>query len=389
MDEIRNPFAPGAGTQPPELAGRDHIIKEADISIRRLIKGKHEKSQIFLGLRGVGKTVLLNRIERIAEEHQHLTAFVEAPENSSLGQMLYPKIQQALRRLSNIEQAKTAVHSSMKALKNFASVFKLEIGDYSLSVNPENGIADSGKLEFDLTDVLLSLGKATQTAQSAWTLFIDEVQYLSTEELAALTVAVHRVNQKQLPIMVFAAGLPQIAALSGEAKSYAERLFTYRQIGPLENLAARAAIYEPIKEEREDIDEDALQQIVAETEGYPYFLQEWGFQSWNQASESPIGKNDVSIASKAALARLDEGFFQVRFDRLTPAEKDCVIAMARLGGGPYSTGAVAKAMDKSPTSFAPLRASIIRKGMIYSPQHGELDFTVPMFGAYLNRASRV
>ena len=385
MDPVRNPFAPGAGSQPPELAGRDDIVSDADIALQRVLLGRHDKSQILLGLRGVGKTVLLSKIEEIAIERGHLTSLIETQEDSKLAQMLYPKMHQVLRKLSGYENAKALTHKAMRALRSFASIFSISTGDFSLSVDPEQGVADSGNLEIDLTDLFVTVGDAAAAAGKAWTLLIDEVQYLSKSELSALIMAVHRISQKRRPILVFAAGLPQIAALSGNAKSYAERLFTYRTIGQLPEAAARDAIRGPIEAEGESITDKALQQIVQKTQGYPYFLQEWGYQAWNLADKSPIGIPDVKTATNAAESRLDQGFFRVRFDRLTPKEKECVIKMALMGDGPYRSVNIAKTMGKTQRGFTPLRASIIKKGMIYSPDHGDLAFTVPMFGDYLRR----
>ncbi len=387
MDPIRNPFAPGAGSQPPELAGRDEIISDADIALQRVLLGKHAQSQILLGLRGTGKTVLLNRIETSAESHHHLTSYVEAPDDKLLAELLYPKIHQVLRRLSMIENAKAHAHSAMRALRGFASVFNISVGDISLSVDPQPGVADSGNLEYDLSDLFLSIGLTAQSANKAWTLLIDEVQYLSNTELSALIVALHRVSQKQLPIMFFGAGLPQIAALSGDARSYAERLFNFPIVGPLDATAAIAAIRQPINAEGEAISDDALDLIIKRTEGYPYFLQEWGYQAWNIADQSPINKHDIDNASSAALRRLDEGFFRVRFDRLTPKESEYVTAMARLGKGPYRSSDVADELGERVQSLGPCRANIIHKGMIYSPAYGDIDFTVPMFEDYLQRTS--
>ena len=263
MDPVRNPFAPGAGSQPPELAGRDKIISDAQIALQRILLGKHDQSQILLGLRGTGKTVLLNRIERMAEDYGHLTSFVEAPDDKSLADLLYPKIHQVLRKLSMIENAKSHAHLAMRALRGFASVFKLSVGDVSLAVDPEPGTADSGILEYDLCDLFLRLGVTAQSANKAWTLLIDEVQYLSDKERSALIVAMHRVNQKQLPIIFFGAGLPQIAALSGDAKSYAERLFNFPTVGPLDAISAIAAIRQPIEQEGEAISDNALSLILS------------------------------------------------------------------------------------------------------------------------------
>lgn len=388
MDPVKNPFAPGAGTQPPELAGRDEIIKAAKIALQRVLQGKHDKSQILLGLRGTGKTVLLNNIEDLAQSYGHITSFIEAPEGQPLASLLYPKIHQALRKLSRIESAKAAAHNATRALRGFASAFKISVGDVSISVDPETGVADSGNLEFDLVDLFIRVGEAAKAAHKAWTLLIDEIQYLSAKDLAALIVAIHRVNQKRLPIIFFGAGLPQIAALTGEAKSYAERLFDYPPVGALDDPSAEAAIRQPVEKEKKSISDSALALLVRRTQGYPYFLQEWGYQAWNTAPQSPIDKDDIDRASKLALQRLDDGFFKVRLDRLTPKEREYVMAMAELGKGPYKSSDVAHKLGERITTLGPRRAKIINKGMIYSPAHGDIDFTVPMFDDFLRRTSK-
>lgn len=385
MDPVRNPFAPGAGSQPPELAGREDIVAAADTALQRILLGRPAQSQMLLGLRGVGKTVLLNKIEQIAEGHGYLTSFIEAPEDRKLVELLYPKIHQILRRLSSIETAKAATHNAMRALRSFASAFKIKMGDFELSVDPEPGVADSGNLEYDITELFLKVGEAAKAAGRGWVLLIDEVQYLTTAELAALIVAIHRVNQKSLPVILFGAGLPAIAALSGDAKSYAERLFIFPKVDALPEKDAADAIRQPIEEEGESINADLLRDIFALTHGYPYFLQEWGYQVWNASDHSPISRDCIAIAGKEALRRLDEGFFKVRIDRLTPKEKEYVVAMARLGRGPYRSSDVADMLHEKVTTLGPRRAQIIAKGMIYSPAHGDVAFTVPMFDEYLKR----
>lgn len=385
MDPVRNPFAPGAGSQPPELAGREEIIAAADTALQRVLLGRPAQSQMLLGLRGVGKTVLLNKIEQIAEAHGYLTSFIEAPEDRFLVDLLYPKIHQVLRKLSLIEAAKSATHTAMRALRSFAGTFKIGMGDFEVSVDPEPGVADSGNLEYDITELILKVGEAARAAGRGWALLIDEVQYLSTEELGALIVAIHRINQKALPVLLFGAGLPAIAALSGDAKSYAERLFIFPKVDALSNYDAANAIRQPIEEEGESIDGELLDVIIGSTKGYPYFLQEWGYQVWNVSNQSPIAIGCIELAEKEALRRLDEGFFKVRIDRLTPKEKEYVIAMARLGTGPYRSSDVADMLGEKLTTLGPRRAQIIAKGMIYSPAHGDIAFTVPMFDAYLKR----
>lgn len=388
MDPVRNPFAPGAGSQPPELAGRDEIISDADVALQRVLLGRHDKSQILLGLRGTGKTVLLNKIEELAESHHHLTSFIEAPDNRRLADMLYPKLQQVLRKLSMVEAAKHTAHNAMRVLRAFAGAFRVSMGDVSLSVDPLTGFADSGVLEYDLGELFTSIGEAARSAEKGWTLLIDELQYLGAEELSALIAAIHRVNQKKLPIIFFGAGLPQIAALTGNAKSYAERLFSFPSVGPLNKSAATSAIEHPILAEGETITKAAIELIYEKTEGYPFFLQEWGYQAWNYAIESPIDAEDVENASEAALRRLDEGFFRVRFERLTPKEREYVMAMASLGAGPYRSSDVADALGENMQSLGPRRAQIIHKGMIYSEAYGDIDFTVPMFENFLKRQGK-
>lgn len=340
---------------------------------------------MLLGLRGVGKTVLLNKIEEIAEEAGYLTSFIEAPEDRSLAELLYPKIHQVLRKLSFTESAKAASYKAMKALRSFASVFKISVGDLELSVDPEPGLADSGNLELDVTELFLEVGRAAKAANKGWALLIDEVQYLDSKELAALIVAIHRINQKGLPVLMFGAGLPQIAAIAGDTKSYAERLFVFPKIDALPSAEAKRAIREPIDDEGETIDDALLETVVEQTQGYPYFLQEWAYQLWNEAAGSPITSECLGRAKAAALRRLDDGFFKVRFDRLTPKEREYVIAMASLGVGPYRSSDIADALHEKVTSLGPRRATIIAKGMIYSPAHGDVAFTVPMFEAYLDR----
>lgn len=385
MDPVRNPFAPGAGSQPPELAGRQLILDEASFAIERALLHRPSRSLVMLGLRGVGKTVLLNKIQDIADAAGHVTSFIEAPENKSLGELLYPRIAQALRKLSTFENTRATAHSAFAALRSFAAVFKIEIGDVGLGVEPDKGVADSGDLESDLSELFIKVGEAAKSAGRAWTLLIDEMQYLKEKDLGALIVALHRISQKGLPVLFFGAGLPQVAALSGDAKSYAERLFHYPAVGALSPDDAKSAIREPVEDEGQKIEDLALDEIVNRTRGYPYFLQEWGYQSWNLATDEGITLADAKLAAQVATSRLDDGFFKVRFDRLTPKEREYVLAMAKLGAGPYRSADIAERLGESHKSIGPRRAQIIAKGMIYSPSHGDLDFTVPMFDEYLRR----
>ena len=385
MDRKKNPFAPGAGTRPPELAGRDQIIEDATVALARIKDGRSAKSQMLLGLRGVGKTVLLNELARIAERDGYRTIELETPENRTLAEMLVPPLRTLLNRLSAIEGAKALATRALRALQGFASAFKVKAMEVEISVT-EPGVADSGDLETDLPQLLMMVAEAGKAAGTPVAIFIDEVQYLKPEDLSALIVAIHKIGQRQLPLIVFGAGLPQLAALAGEAKSYAERLFEYRPVGPLEESDAEYAIREPIRAEGADIEPKALSTIVEQTEGYPYFLQEWGSHIWDIAAASPITESDVVRATEKVLEALDQGFFRVRMDRLTPREKQYMRAMAELGAGPHRSGDIAELLDVKVTTISPLRSGLIGKGMIYSPQHGDTAFTVPMFDAFMKRS---
>ena len=340
---------------------------------------------MLLGLRGVGKTVLLNKIEEIAESSGHVTSSIEAPEGKSLSELLVPRISQVLRKFSVNQQARAKAHQALRALRSFASAFQISYGDLSISVDPEVGTADSGDIESDLPELFVRVGESAKAAGKAWTLLIDEVQYLRSGDLAALIVALHKISQKDLPVLFFGAGLPQVAALSGDAKSYAERLFHYPAVGPLLSDDAKTAIRQPVEDEGESISDDALEEILLKTQGYPYFLQEWGYQCWNICEGPQIELSDALQAAAEATRRLDDGFFKVRFDRLTPKEREYVIAMAKLGAGPYRSSDIAAALNETHQSLGPRRSQIISKGMIYSPSHGDIAFTVPMFNQYLMR----
>lgn len=386
MDPVANPFAPGAGSRPPALAGRDELLEAASIALRRIQAGRHAKSMMLLGLRGVGKTVLLARIGELAESLGYLTAVIEAPEERRLAGLLVPKLRRILYRISGREKARVPGNHALGALRNFASAFKVSHAEFEVGVMPEPGLAASGDLETDLTDLLIAIGEAARAADQPVAILIDEVQYLNDEDLCALIVALHRITQRALPMLMFGAGLPQLAALSGEARSYSERFFDFPGVGPLDESATRGAIRVPIEDAGAEIDDDAISEIAERTEGYPYFLQEWGSHSWNVAPSSPVTLENVVSASGKATAALDASFFRVRFDRLTPREQDYLRAMAELGPGPHRSGEVAARLGIAVTSAGPLRTGLIRKGMIWSPAHGETAFTVPMFDRYMFRA---
>ena len=385
MDPFRNPFAPGAGSRPPELAGRNAILEAARISCGRAIKGRNARSIMLLGLRGTGKTVLLNEIGKIAQEEGLLVSKVEAPEGESLARLLYPEMRKVMRSLSNVEVAKQIATRGLKGLRGFASIFRIEIAGVEIGVEPEPGLGDSGDLQYDLPDLFEVIGQAASVAGKGWILLIDEVQYLSEADLSALIVSIHKMSQEGLPVLLVGAGLPQVARLAGEAKSYAERLFLYPGVGALDPASAAQAVEKPIEDEGALIAPAALSAIVERTQGYPFFLQEWASVAWNNAQGPEITFDDVDYAYAETLASLDEGFFRVRIDRLTKAEIQFVKTMSNLGDGPYAMADIARAMDRSLSSLGPTRASIIAKGMIYSTDHGYLDFTVPLFAEFMRR----
>ena len=341
----------------------------------------------MIGLRGVGKTVLLDRMRLDAEESGAYTLRMEAPENRSLPALLAPQLRQVLLRLSRVQAAKDLARRGLRALAGFAKALKIKYSDIEvgLDFDPEPGLADNGDLEADLTALLEEVGLAARSAQTAVVLFLDELQYLDKDQFAALISALHRCAQSQLPLTVVGAGLPQLRGLAGNAKSYAERLFDYPTIGALAPPEAELAIVKPAKNEGVDFNPEAVAEIVSATRGYPYFLQEWGKHSWDVANHSPITLADVSAASVEAIAALDESFFRVRFDRLTPAEKRYLRAMAELGPGPHRSGDIALTLSKTVNSLGPLRQSLITKGMIWSPSHGDTAFTVPLFDEFMKR----
>lgn len=340
---------------------------------------------MLLGLRGTGKTVLLNEIGKIAQEEGLLVSKVEAPEGESLARLLYPEMRKVMRSLSNVEAAKQIATRGLKGLRGFASIFKIEIAGVEIGVEPEPGLGDSGDLQYDLPDLFEVIGQAARAAGKGWILLIDEVQYLSEADLSALIVSIHKMSQEGLPVLLVGAGLPQVARLAGEAKSYAERLFLYPGVGALDPASAAQAVEKPIADEDALIAPAALSAIVERTQGYPFFLQEWASVAWNNAQGPEITFDDVDYAYAETLALLDEGFFRVRIDRLTKAEIQFVKTMSSLGDGPYAMADIARAMERSLSSLGPTRASIIAKGMIYSTDHGYLDFTVPLFAEFMRR----
>ena len=387
MDPIENPYSPGAGTPPPELAGRDVLREKVRIAIARIRRGNSAKSVLIVGLRGVGKTVLLEKMRTDAESTGVRTLRIEAPEDRSLPSLLAPQLRLVLLQLSRVENAKEIAQRGLRALTGFAKSLKVRYADIEVAFDydSEPGLADNGDLAGDLAVLLEQVGLAARKADTAVVVFIDELQYLKEDQFAALISALHRCAQGNLPVTVVGAGLPQLPSLAGNAKSYAERLFDFPAIGPLSPTEAELAIVKPSADRGVSLSEAAIAKVLSETRGYPYFLQEWGKHSWDVAQQSPIELSDVETASIAAVAALDESFFRVRFDRLTPKEKKYLRAMAELGPGPHRSGDIADVLGKKVNDFGQLRQILVTKGMIWSPSHGDTAFTVPLFDEFMKR----
>ncbi len=387
MDPLKNPYSPGAGAPPPELVGRGPVIEQARVLLGRVREGRAEKSMLLTGLRGVGKTVLLNEIERIAQGFDYSTIVVEAHEGKGLGDLLAPQFRKLLFELDRKARMNATVKRGLAVLRAFIGSIKLSSGEYSigLDIEPEKGTADSGDMELDLPDLFVVIGEAAKNCGTSIALLIDELQYFDEKELGALIMAMHKLQQKQLPFVLLGAGLPILPRLAGDSKSYAERLFNFPQIGALDPEDASKALQQPAADAGIAFTQEALDTVFESTYGYPYFVQEWGYQCWNSAEVTPIDTDIVRKASTVVVPRLDQNFFRVRYDRLKPGEKKLLRAMAELGAGPYRMGDVAETMGLKVTSLGPRRASLIKKGMIYSPNYGEITFTVPVFDDFMRR----
>lgn len=388
MDAIKNPFSPGAGSPPPELVGRDPVLEQARILLGRVKAKKPEKSLLLTGLRGVGKTVLLNEIERMAKSTGYHTVGIEAHEDKTLVSLIAPHLRMLFFELNRMAGAVDKVKRGLAVLRSFIGAFKVTMNDVTLGldIDPELGVADSGDLEIDLPNLFLAVGEAAEERKSAVALFIDEVQYFNQKELAALIMAMHKIQQRQLPLVLLGAGLPVLPGLAGESKSYAERLVNFPDIGALSALDAAKALQDPAQDGGAAFEPAALDEIFRLTKGYPYFVQEWGYQAWNLARSSPITKRTVQDATATVIPRLDLNFFRVRYDRLTPSERNFLRAMAELGPGAHRTGDIAEVRKVKVTNLGPVRARLLKKGMIYSPAYGDLAFTVPLFDEFMIRA---
>jgi len=383
MNPVNNPYTPGAGTPPPEFAGRLEILRQAENAIKRTLNHKTAKNQILLGLRGVGKTVLLNRFNQIAESEGCQTAIFEADPDHTLPELLTQQLHRLLLKLDRRKKAGEDIQRIFRLLRSFASKFKVKVGEFEVGLTNE---FVTGDLTIDLTELFVAIGMAAKKRDTAVILLIDEMQFLSIKDLSALIIALHKISQNRIPLLFYGAGLPHLARISGEAKSYSERLFDFEMIDRLDNKSAIIALVKPALREGITYETDALDAVLKETEGYPFFLQVWGSHIWEVSESSPISITDVSRATSRALKALDNGFFKVRVERLTERQLKYAIAMAAVDSLPASSTEVAGILGISISRAAPMRDELIKKGMAFSPKRGLVAFSVPRFKEYLQRS---
>lgn len=384
---MRNPYSPGAGSPPPALVGRNEELRRLETAVQRLGLGRPARSLILTGLRGVGKTVLLREFGRIGQQHRWIYQKIEATEDFDLPASAAILVRKSILRLSTGQRVAERARRALGVLKSFQLRWELPTnGSVVARLDPVAGYADSGALDYDLGDLFTEVGELARDRGVGVLFTLDEMQYLRKQHLTALIVGLHSISQEQLPFVVVGAGLPSLIAQVGDSRSYAERLFEFRLINSLKTAEASAALVEPANAEGVRWHPDALEQVVTRTGGYPYFLQEFGKQVWDVA-EGPneLTPADVDAATPIATDELDSGFFRMRFDRTTDMERAYLLAMASLGGGPYLSGEVAAAMGKTTTQVGPHRDTLIKRGLCYSPRHGVIDFTVPMFDEFLRR----
>jgi len=389
MDPIKNPFSPGAGTPPPELVGRDEILNQITTGLARIKASRPERSRLLTGLRGVGKTVLLTKIGWISQEIGCVNIAMEAMEGRSLADVIIPVVKDALFSLNKMQGAMDKISKGVALLRGFIGGANVKVADmeFGLNMAPELGQSQfSGQIEEDLPPLLIATAEAAKDRKTAVVILVDEMQYLDIAALKALIFSLHKAQQQQLPLFLVGAGLPDLPGLAAEAVSYAERLFLYPHVGPLSREDTEKALLDPTRPLGVTFDQSALKEIFKRTQGYPYFVQEWGSQAWNLAPTETITLAVAKKATQAATRQLDESFFRARFDRLTPHEKNYLRAMAQLGSGPYRTGDIANLLGVQGRALGPARDKLIKKGMIYSPSHGLLAFTVPLFDEFIRRA---
>ena len=390
MDPVRNPYAPGAGQRPPELAGRDEQLRAFDVVLERVARGRPERSIVLTGLRGVGKTVLLNALRSAAVRAGWGTGKFEARPDQDLRRPISAALHVAVRELGHPRPDQS--DHVLGVVRAFA---QREAGRGSrprdrwnpgIAVAAATGRADSGDIEIDLVELLTDVGGLAADVGRGVGVFIDEMQDLRPAEVSALCAACHEIAQNGLPVVVVGAGLPHLPAVLSASKSYSERLFAYARIDRLDRPAADLALQAPAKDEAASFSEEALEAMYAVTAGYPYFIQAYGKVAWDVAPTSPITAEDVRVAAPEAEAELAVGFFGSRFERATPAEREYLRAMADAaapGEESVSTAAVAGLLARSPQSLSPARDALLKKGLIYSGERGRIAFTVPHFGRYL------
>lgn len=380
-----DPYTPGAGKMPSCLAGRKEMVENARLNIQATIKGYPQNPVIYYGLRGVGKTVLLNAIEKEADGLPVICEHIEIAERGSFIRQIAISSQKMLRELSMLEVAKEAIGKLKSVFTSFYVTYNPEDSSFTAGLSERAAYGSVGNLSEDLTELMVSLGKTAEKARRPICFFIDEIQYMKKGEMEALINALHRSNQLRLPIVFYGAGLPKILKIFGEVKSYSERLFEFVEVGGLKEKDAREAVVEPAKDFDVSYDEAAVQRILEQTKGYPYFIQAFCSTVWRKTSTKVIMEEDVLKNEVFYLEYLDKSFFKVRFDRCTKREQEFLFAMVRCGELPCTIANVAHFMDANVKMISPIRATLIDKGLIYAAGHGEVDFTVPQFDEYLRR----
>lgn len=369
------------------MAGRDDLVSNAQIALGRAKNDIHGKSFIAVGLRGVGKTVVLNKVQELAEDEKYHVIFMEAHDDGSLPRLIVPQLRSVLIKLSKFERASELAKLGLRVLRNFSNALKVKMGDIDVGFDfgTEMGTADSGDIANDLPELFQVVGKAAQAQKTAIAIIIDEMQYLSKDEMGAIVMSIHRANQRGLPIVLVGAGLPQILGKMGDSKSYAERMFDFPRVEALTYDDAVLAISEPARKQGVNFESDAMREIFRVTDGYPYFLQEWGHVAWGLGTDDTINRQNIVDAEAAAIRRLDQSFFRMRLERMTPTERKYIVSMAYLGKGPHLSGDIAKAYGAKVSTVAPLRSNLISKGMVWSPEYGKTDFSVPLFDEFIRR----
>ena len=394
MDPVRNPYAPGAGQRPPELAGRDRELAQFDVVLERIARGRPERSLVLTGLRGVGKTVLLNALRSQAIGRLWGTGKIEARPDQSIRRPLASALHMAARELTPRHRDPAQVDRFLGVLKAFAMRSLPEGGRLrdrwqpGIDVPAATGRADTGDIEVDLVELLVDAAGVARDVGVGIALFVDEMQDIPATDVSALCAACHELSQQGLPLVVVGAGLPHLPAVLSASKSYSERLFRYVRIDKLDRTAADLALAAPAAEEGVAYDGAALEALYEVTEGYPYFVQAYGKVTWDNAPRSPVSRDDVRVAAPEAEAELAVGFFGSRYERATPAERDYLRAMAALSGeadGSVPTAAVADHLGRKQSSLSPARDSLMKKGLVYSAERGTIAFTVPHFGSYLRK----